>query len=80
MVYNENFYIAADQLITAGRFIDSKGWVPATSGNFSVRLPDGNLALTVSGWHKGCLTRDGIMLVDANGNSDTREITVESVE
>jgi methionine salvage enolase-phosphatase E1 len=30
--------------------------VPATSGNFSARLPDNNMAITVSGRHKGRLT------------------------
>ncbi|CAG0968828.1 partial methylthioribulose-1-phosphate dehydratase, partial [Anaerolineae bacterium] len=53
----------------AGRFIDSKGWVPATSGNFSARLSDGTIAVTVSGKHKGHLTTDDIMLIDAEGNA-----------
>ncbi|MDP1970362.1 MAG: methylthioribulose-1-phosphate dehydratase, partial [Methylobacter sp.] len=39
MTYTEDFLKLAHQLIDAGRFIDSKGWVPATSGNFSARLP-----------------------------------------
>lgn len=65
----DEFYSKADQLIAAGRFIDSKGWVPATSGNFSARLSDGNIAITVSGRHKGHLQRDDIMLIDADGDS-----------
>lgn len=65
----ETFLDAAQQLIDAGRFIDSKGWVPATSGNFSVRLPDGNIAITVSGKHKGRLQADDIMLIDVDANS-----------
>ena len=69
MTYNEDFFILANQLIDAGRFIDSKGWVPATSGNFSARLPDGNIAITVSGKHKGQLQLDDIMLIDADANS-----------
>jgi methylthioribulose-1-phosphate dehydratase len=69
MKYNEAFLNAAQQLINAGRFIDSKGWVPATSGNFSVRLPDGTIAITVSGKHKGQLELDDIMLIDADANS-----------
>jgi len=63
------FLNAAQQLIDAGRFIDSKGWVPATSGNFSARLPDGTIAITVSGKHKGHLQTDDIMLIDSDGNS-----------
>lgn len=65
----DEFYRKADELIAAGRFIDSKGWVPATSGNFSARLSDGNIAITVSGRHKGQLLRDDIMLINAKGES-----------
>lgn len=66
---NHAFLNATQQLIDAGRFIDGKGWVPATSGNFSARLPDGNIAITVSGKHKGQLKADDIMLIDAAANS-----------
>ncbi len=65
----DEFYRLADELIAAGRFIDSKGWVPATSGNFSAKLSDGNIAITVSGRHKGHLHRDDIMLIDSQGHS-----------
>lgn len=65
----DEFYSKADELIAAGRFIDSKGWVPATSGNFSALLGDGNIAITVSGRHKGCLQRDDIMLIDKTGRA-----------
>ncbi|BBL60574.1 methylthioribulose 1-phosphate dehydratase [Methylomonas koyamae] len=66
---SDEFYLKAEQLIAAGRFIDSKGWVPATSGNFSARLADGNIAITVSGRHKGRLQTDDIMLIDPQGRS-----------
>ncbi|MDD5578505.1 MAG: methylthioribulose 1-phosphate dehydratase [Methylobacter sp.] len=69
MAYSEEFFILTNQLIEAGRFIDSKGWVPATSGNFSARLSDGSIAITVSGTHKGCLKIDDIMLIDADAKS-----------
>ena len=67
MQKSEEFIDKANQLIEAGRFIDSKGWVPATSGNFSAKLSDGSIAITVSGRHKGCLLytspspRDGLL-------------------
>jgi methylthioribulose-1-phosphate dehydratase len=80
MKYNEAFLNAAQQLIDAGRFIDSKGWVPATSGNFSARLPDGTIAITVSGKHKGRLELDDIMLIDADANSlDGKKPSAETV-
>ena len=68
MTDKENFFTLAKQLIDAGQFIDSKGWVPATSGNFSARLPDGNIAITVSGKHKGRLQLADIMLIDAEAH------------
>ncbi|MDD5214878.1 MAG: methylthioribulose 1-phosphate dehydratase, partial [Methylococcales bacterium] len=52
-----------------GKVIDSNGWCPATSGNFSARLDDGTIAITVSGKHKGQLQRSDIMLIDALGHS-----------
>lgn len=80
MTYSEEFFIRANQLIEAGRFIDSKGWVPATSGNFSTRLPDGSIAITVSGTHKGRLKLEDIMLIDADAQSlDGKKPSAETV-
>jgi methylthioribulose-1-phosphate dehydratase len=80
MNYSEAFLDAAQQLVDAGRFIDSKGWVPATSGNFSARLSDGTIAITVSGKHKGRLVIDDIMLIDADANSlDGKKPSAETV-
>ena len=68
-VNRDEFDDRADELIAAGQFIYSRGWVPATSGNFSARLADGRIAITVSGRHKGRLVRDDIMVVDGDGRS-----------
>lgn len=68
MAYSQDFIASAKALCDAGRLIDSKGWVPATSGNFSARLPDGTIAITTSGKHKGYLQVDDIMLIDADAN------------
>jgi len=67
--YPEQFYHLADALIHAGKIIDKNGWCPATSGNFSARLANGNIAITVSGKHKGHLHHGDIMLIDKHGNS-----------
>ena len=69
----------AAELIEAGRFLFSRGWAPATSGNLSARLADGRLALTVSGRHKGRLTAADILLADADGRSlDGRRPSAET--
>ncbi|OYY67704.1 methylthioribulose 1-phosphate dehydratase [Sphingomonas sp. 28-63-12] len=60
---------AKSQIIATGRWLDGKGWAPATAGNYSMRLADGRFAITVSGWHKGRLTDYGVMTVDADGRS-----------
>ncbi|SJM92780.1 Methylthioribulose-1-phosphate dehydratase [Crenothrix polyspora] len=80
MTYPNDFFILANQLIEAGRFIDSKGWVPATSGNFSARLSDDSIAITVSGTHKGCLQQSDIMLIDSDAQSlDGKKPSAEAV-
>ncbi|MDT8405835.1 MAG: methylthioribulose 1-phosphate dehydratase [Methylococcales bacterium] len=57
------------ELIQAGQFLFQQGWVPATSGNFSARVNPQQLAITVSGRHKGRLTPADIMLIDPEGAS-----------
>lgn len=59
----------ATELVQAGQQLYQLGMVPATSGNFSARLSDGSLAITVSGAHKGKLSLDDIMRVDQSGSS-----------
>ncbi|MBO9712792.1 methylthioribulose 1-phosphate dehydratase [Sphingomonas sp.] len=63
-----NFEDAAFALAEVGRRIDARGWAPATAGNYSVRLADGSVAITISGKHKGRLTAADIMRVDLDGN------------
>jgi methylthioribulose-1-phosphate dehydratase len=60
---------ATHAIIAAGNRLDRAGLAPATAGNYSVRLPDGTLALTVSGGHKGRLAPDQIMRATAEGVS-----------
>jgi methylthioribulose-1-phosphate dehydratase len=70
----------ARQLIEAGHLLYARGMVPATSGNFSARLSDGHIAITVSGAHKGRLKARDIMIVDAAGRSlDDRRPSAETL-
>ena len=66
-----SFAEAVPALVEVGRRFDARGWAPATSGNYSARLDDGSFAVTVSGMHKGRLTPDGIMRVNAAGQGLT---------
>jgi len=56
-----------DALIEAGRLFHSRGWVPATGGNFSCRAGPDLIAITASGTHKGELTPADIILCDLDG-------------
>jgi methylthioribulose-1-phosphate dehydratase len=57
-------------IIAAGRRMDRHNWVPATAGNFSVRLPAGRIAVTRSGVHKGFLAPEHVMVVDGEGRPE----------
>jgi methylthioribulose-1-phosphate dehydratase len=61
------FAEAAHSIIDAGRFLYDRGWSPATSSNYSMRLDDHHIAITVSGKHKGELAAGDIMVVDLDG-------------
>ncbi|NQD95322.1 methylthioribulose-1-phosphate dehydratase, partial [Pseudomonas sp. CrR25] len=59
----------AQQIIEAGRFLYGRGWSPATSSNYSVRLSASEALLTVSGKHKGELGADDVLATDLQGRS-----------
>lgn len=61
---------AIQAIIGAGRRMDRFHWVPATAGNFSVRLPGGRVAITRSGRHKGFLDANSVMGVDLEGRPE----------
>ncbi len=44
-----------DAIASFGRFAASRGWVPATAGNFSHRIDAGHAAVTRSGIDKGAI-------------------------
>lgn len=54
---------AAAAVAQMGRFAAERGWVPATSGNFSVRVDARSIAVTRSGADKGRLGPDDVVLV-----------------
>ena len=58
---------AKNKLAQIGRELHARGWVPATSGNFSLRLADGDVAITASGKDKSQLRAQDIMRIAADG-------------
>jgi methylthioribulose-1-phosphate dehydratase len=70
---------AGHAIAALGRRLDARGLAPATSGNYSVRLPQGCIAITVSGRPKGLLGHEDVMLVDAEGVAlDERKPSAET--
>ncbi len=66
MIREDNIEAAAEQLCSTARWCSARGWVPATSGNFSVRAGE-RVLVTASGLDKGALTRAGLLEIDATG-------------
>jgi len=56
----------AESLCATPRWCYTQGWVPATSGNFSVRVNE-RILITASGLDKGTLTTAGLLEVDGSG-------------
>lgn len=59
---------AVAEIIATGKRLDSMGLAPATSGNYSIRLSEHEIAITRSGAHKGFLDETDIMRVDEEGH------------
>lgn len=60
--HDERVYAAVDAVIAAGRAASARQWVPATSGNFSVRIDRTRIAITRSSVDKGTLTRADVLV------------------
>ena len=63
------FAACAAAIAHAGRDFSARGWTPATSSNFSMRLSESRIAVTVSGRDKGQLTAADVMVCDLNGDA-----------
>ena len=62
----DDLSIEAELLCATARWCYARGWVPATSGNFSVRQ-GARLLITASGLDKGVLTPAGLLELDLDG-------------
>jgi methylthioribulose-1-phosphate dehydratase len=57
------------EIARTGAELAARGWTPATSSNFSMRIDDDAIAVTVSGRDKGALTPADVMAVSLAGNA-----------
>ena len=61
-----------ERLCATARWCYDRGWVPATSGNFSVRVSDGppqRILITPSGLDKGIVTPAHLLEIDKEGQT-----------
>lgn len=63
------FTKAAEALSKTVRFLAARGWTPATSSNFSTRLPDQRVAISRSGVDKFAFAPKDVMIVDLEGKA-----------
>ena len=62
--------LEVEALCAAARWCSARGWVPATSGNFSVRpfpAEPARILITASGLDKGAITAGDLLEVDEDG-------------
>lgn len=67
-----SFGEAAKGVVAMARFAGARGWVPATSGNFSVRLDEERAALTATGANKAELDETGVIEAEIAGPKHPR--------
>ena len=60
-------------VIALARHAGAKDWIPATSGNFSVRIDGSDCAITASGSDKSALTADGVIRTAFAGGAHPRQ-------
>jgi methylthioribulose-1-phosphate dehydratase len=66
-----------EDIAAFGRFAASRGWVPATSGNFSRRIDAQHVALTRSGIDKGTIRAEDVAVLSI-GEPPPRGVSAEA--
>lgn len=69
---SEAFAAAAAGVIAMARYAGERHWVPATSGNFSVRIDDRFAAVTATGADKANLTEADVIAAEITGAKHPR--------
>ncbi len=61
-------YALREEIVRVGKLMHQKNFVAAADGNLSARLDTNRLLVTPSGFSKGFLNPDQMLIVDLNGN------------
>jgi methylthioribulose-1-phosphate dehydratase len=67
--FTDRLHACGVEIARAGVEFAARGWTPATSSNFSTRIDDAHIAVTISGRDKGALTPADVMAVDLDGHA-----------
>src|SRR5574337_50866 len=65
----ERLHACGVEIARTGADLAARGWTPATSSNFSMRIDATHIAVTISGRDKGALTPADVMVVDLQGRA-----------
>ncbi len=65
---SERLHACGVEIAHVGSELAARGWTPATSSNFSMRIDDTRIAVTISGRDKGVLTAADVMAIDLDGH------------
>ena len=63
----ERLHACGAEIARVGAELAARGWTPATSSNFSMRLDVSTVAVTISGRDKGALEPDDAMAIGLDG-------------
>ena len=63
----ERLHACGVEIARAGAELAARGWTPATSSNFSMRINEDTIAVTISGRDKGALGPTDVMAVALDG-------------
>jgi L-fuculose-phosphate aldolase len=59
---------AREEILRVGRLCYERGWIAASDGNVSIRLPDNRILVTPAGMCKGMLETRDLVICDLEGN------------
>ena len=65
---NDTYRIHRKELVQVIRYLSQKGWVPATSSNFSTKIDNAHISISRSGVDKSEFVEDDLIVIDFDGD------------
>ena len=69
-----NIFLARKAIVEIGKRMYERGMIAAHDGNISIRLSNGNIAITPAGLNKGFLKPEQMVIITKDGDKITREL------